>query len=288
MVLGILFALLATISQNGSVVFLTIAARSRQERGGMPLLVGVVRNVQGFAGMAMNTAGWLLELLALTRISLTLDRIIMTSGLLLILVLDHRQLKETIGAREITGVLTIIAGIIAVGVMPIGRSSEPLSFGGWLVLTVLFGPVIFAPNAARTLGRTPSAILSAGGAGMAYALTAMYTKGMADAIDSRLWIPVLALLAGVVIVDTTGFTDQLAGLQRGQASVVAPIIAALRIIVPILLAPFFFGESWPESIWHRVIIGAGVVANVVGVVILSHTSARVITTPSRVADRPGA
>lgn len=282
MLLGALLALLATAAQNGSVVYLTVAARSGSERTATRLLVGVVRRRRGIVGMAMNTAGWLFELWALTRISLTLDRIIMTAGFGLLLLLVGRELKEPIGGREIVGVLAIAVGIVAVGLMPVGRGGLPLGTGGWLILVVVFLPLIVAPSLLRRAGVVPNSLLGAGAAGLSFALTGMFTKGMADFIDNGRLVPVLLLLIGVALIDTLGFMDELLALRHGQASVVIPVLSAARIVVPIALAPFFFGETWPHNALDQTIMAAGIGANLFGVIILARKSAAVIRQTTKV------
>src|SRR5579875_609909 len=122
MVLGVILILLSSAAQNGSAVLLAVAARSNSDRTGPSLIADVARRWQGFAGMALNTLGWLLELTALTYITLTLDRIIVTAGFGLVIALSHWFLKEPVGWRKLAGASLIAVGIVAVGVMPVGHS----------------------------------------------------------------------------------------------------------------------------------------------------------------------
>lgn len=281
MILGVILILLSSAAQNGSAVFLAVAARSRSDKTGPTIVIGVARHAKGILGMVMNTTGWLLELAALTRISLTLDRIIMTAGFGLVLVLAHQWLKEPIGWHELVGAGAIALGIVAVGVMPVGYSQAEPSVWGWLIIVLILLPGVVAPSVYRMTGRLAGPIFAAVGAGIAYALTGAFTKGLADLLSLKHLIPLAALLIGVGVVDTLGFTNELFALQHESASATVPIVAALREVIPIAMAPFIFREVWPSATWKETIMAAGVLLNVIGVVILARAHASIYASGSR-------
>lgn len=278
MVLGVILILLSSAAQNGSAVLLAVAARSNSDRTGPSLIVDVARRWQGIVGMGLNTLGWILELAALTYITLTLDRIIVTAGFGLVIALSHWFLKEPVGWHELAGATLIAIGIIAVGVMPVGRSNASPSIIGWIVIVGVLLPTIFAPSLMRLLRIKPAALICAAAAGFAYALTGMFTKGLSDLLSFKDIPSLIGLLIGVGIVDTVGFADELFALKQERASAAVPMIAALREIVPIIMAPFFFAESWPPILWKQLIMGFGILLNVVGVIILSRSPANIATT----------
>lgn len=288
MVLGVILILLSSAAQNGSAVLLAIAARSNSDRTGPSLIVDVARRWQGFAGMALNTIGWILELAALTYITLTLDRIIVTAGFGLVIALSHYFLKEPVGWRELAGAALIAVGIVAVGVMPVGRSNASPTIIGWLVIVAVLVPTVLAPSAMRLVRIKPAALVCAASAGFAYALTGMFTKGLSDMLSLKDILSLLGLLAGVGIVDTLGFTNELFALKQERASAAVPMIAALREIVPIIMAPFFFAESWPPILWKQLIMGFGILLNVVGVIILSRSPANMATAKAAAGKPPQA
>ncbi|HET9014214.1 MAG TPA: hypothetical protein VFN57_01365 [Thermomicrobiaceae bacterium] len=273
MVLGIIFALLAAAAQNGSIVFLARSARAHRDEDAPRLLLHVSENLAGFAGMAMNTGGWVLELLALRRISLTLDRILMTAGFALLLWLAHRELHERLNGKELVGAGLIGLGIAAVALVPVGHGQASVKVSHWVVFSAVVAPVILAPYAMQRLHRRPPSMLGSAASGLGYALTGIVTKVMAGLIGHGSWLIFVALLAGVGLMDTVSFTDELTALQQGAATLVVPVIAALRIMVPIAPAPFFFAETWPSDPLQLGILVSGLVANLVGVVVLTTASA---------------
>lgn len=276
MLLGVIFVLVATAAQNGSVVLLAVAARERPERSGPRLLVAVSRRLPGLAGMALNTGGWVLELLALRRISLTLDRILMTAGFAMLLWLANRELHEPVDRQEILGVAAIAVGIVAVALMPIGRGNAPITLTRWGLMAAIFAPVIVAPFAVQWTRRQPPSLLGAGASGMSYALTGIVTKVMADFLGSNAFVSFALLLLVIGVIDTVGFMDELIALQGGAATVVVPVISALRIIVPVALAPLFFAETWPTVPLQQAVVVGGILCNLIGVVILTQASAHLV------------
>ena len=276
MLLGVILVLLATAAQNGSVVLLAVAARGRPEHSGPSLLVAVGRHLPGLAGMALNTGGWVLELLALRRISLTLDRILMTSGFALLLWLARRELQEPVDRREVAGVAAIAVGIAAVAFMPIGRGAAPITLGRWALMAVIFAPIIVAPFAVQRLDRRTPALLASVAAGMCYAVTGIVTKEMADLLGSKAVAEFALLLLVIAVIDTLGFMDELIALQEGAATMVVPVFSALRIVVPVALAPVFFAETWPRVPVEQAVIVGGILCNLIGVVILSRASAHLV------------
>lgn len=284
MLIGIALILLATLAYNGSTILLAAAARSRDEQFGPALLAGVLSRLRGSAGVALTLLGWLLELIALTRLSLTVDKIVMTAGFALLLVLAAWGLKEPVGWRQILGASAIGVGIIAIALMAPGNHDVRPSPTGWLVLLALLGPGMLLPSLlrGRVLRRRARVRVGVGpmicavGAGLGYALSGMLTKGLAEALPARRPLALGLLLLGVGLAGMLAWMNELAALQQGQATAVVPIVAALQTVVPIVLAPFFFGEIWPATTMMRLVVIGGVVCDVVGVLILARSAADVV------------
>ena len=50
---------------------------------------------------------------------------------------------------------------------------------------------------------------------------------------------------------------------------VVPVVLALHTVLPILCAPFLFGETPPEGFFDRSMLGGGVVATIIGIFIVA-------------------
>lgn len=276
MLLGVVLALVAAVGYNSSPILLALAARSRREHAGPMLVKSVAQRGPGMLGIGLSTAAWLCEVLALTRISLTLDKIVMTAGFALLLGLSAWGLREPVGRREIAGAILIGAGIAAVGLMPPERGGSVPTLPQWLLMVGILSPVFLVPSAFRLLGRRLPPISNASAAGLAYALAGLFNAGLAALLTTRDSDALLLLLGGAVAASLFGFMDELHALQEGHAARMVPVIAALQTIVPILFAPFFFSETWPAAVAARVVIAGGILLSLIGVVILSGAAAHLL------------
>lgn len=279
MFLGLLLIFAAALAYNGSAILLAMAARTRGEDHGAGLLATSMREVSGSVGLGLTLAGWALELLALTRVSMTVDKLGLTIGFPILLGLAAWRLHERIGWREILGLLAIGAGMLVIALLPMHRSGSNPSPGHWVLLSALLLPGVLI---ALTFRSGPSAVnerwiamVKAVGAGLGYSLSGLLTKGIADQLHHgpHLWLAILLVSAGAA--GGLGFVCELEALQAGRASAVVPIVAALQTIVPILLAPLFFHERWPVGSIHQLVFAACLCLNIAGVAVLSRVTSRI-------------
>lgn len=277
---GTLLILVSTFAYNGSAVLLAMAAR--QYSGRQTLLVGVVRHVRGLLAISLSLLGWILEVAALTLISLTLARILNVAGLGILLWLTRWVLKEPLGRREILGVSLIALGVAATSITPPRLASAPPSPAEWGLLLALLGPGVLLPYILRILRRQVGFTLEATAAGLAYALSGVLNKGIADegvadTLHSGRILPLVLLIAGIAVIGLLGFDTELRALREGYASIVVPIVLALHTIVPIVCAPFLFGEAWPVGLLSRALLGSGILLTLLGILLLASTSSHVLT-----------
>jgi drug/metabolite transporter (DMT)-like permease len=223
----------------------------------------------GLIGLALEVLGWGLEVVALTRLPLTLSRSLLAAGLLVLLVLAWRDLHEAIGPQEILGVLAIVGGIAAVSVATPARSTASPAPLQWAALVVLLGGVVLAPYALRVGRHVTGAWIMAVSAGVAYALSALFTKQVANMVGIAQVLPLFAVLLGAAVCAVLGFMGELGALDRAQAADVAPVYRALQIMIPIALAPLVFGEHWPSAIGAQSLLAGGLLLTVAGILLVS-------------------
>jgi hypothetical protein len=108
-------------------------------------------------------------------------------------------------------------------------------------------------------------------------LSGVFTKALADALSLESVPALVPLAVGVTAAGFLGFVTELEALRLGNASVTVPVILALQAVVPIVCAPFLFGETWPAGILPGVLLGGGILLAVSGTVVLSGSSGRVLT-----------
>src|SRR5438067_2799594 len=107
MFIGVIVMLIASALYNSAPIFLRTATRSLPDRSGPTLLRAVLTRRAGLIGLALEVLGWGLEVVALTRLRLTLSRSLLAAGLLVLLVLAWRDLHEALGPPERLGVPAI-------------------------------------------------------------------------------------------------------------------------------------------------------------------------------------
>jgi hypothetical protein len=148
----------------------------------------------------------------------------------------------------------------------------------WALLLLLLTPVILIPYAFRALHRPVGATLGATASGLAYALSGIFNKGMADAFQSASILPFALLATGTMAFGLLSFVTELQVLREGYASIVVPVILAIHTVVPILCAPLLFGESWPAGLLQQVLLGGGIFLALLGALVLSRSSGDVLST----------
>jgi|SRR5579875_1302120 len=277
MLLGLLLVLAATIAYNGSAILLAMAARARGGDSGAGLLATSMTELSGAIGLGLTLAGWGLELLALTRVSVTVDKLGLTLGFPVLLALAAWRLNERIGWREVLGLLAIGAGMLVIAFLPMHRSGVNPSWRSWVLLAALLLPGVLIALLVRLteVNRPWMAMVKAGGAGLGYSLSGLLTKGIADRLQHGSYAGVAVLLLAAGIAGALGFVCELEALQIGRASAVVPIVAALQTVVPILLAPIIFHEQWPAGSLRQILFAGCLCLNVGGVIVLARITSRI-------------
>jgi len=269
--------LLATLCYNISIILLAVAARAEskiQDRAS--LTVHVVERASGAWSIGLGFIGWIFELAALTRISVTLARVIYTAGFGLMLMLARWRLGERIQRREAAGILAIALGIVGVGVTSPSISKTTPGVFGWIVLTIIIVPTIFLPAVLQRLLNSPAAYLNAIAAGLGFAASTLYTKGVSDLLSVRSLIPLGLLAIAAGMTSLIAFSDQIRALQDGRATTIVPLVAGLEAVVPIIIASLIFGEKWPAAMAERVLLGGGIMLTTAGMIILAYSSAHLV------------
>jgi hypothetical protein len=207
---------------------------------------------------------------------LTLARVLNVSGLGVLLWLAHWFLKDTPGRREILGAALIAVGIAAASSAAPQPGNVHPSIREWALLFALLMPGISLPYMLRALRMQAGPVLGATAAGLAYALTGILNKGATYTLGPLHLLPLALFIACIAVIGLLGFSSEIMALREGFASVVVPIVLTLHTIVPIVCAPFLFGEVWPTSLLLRIVLGGGILLAIVGSVVLCRLSGNIL------------
>jgi drug/metabolite transporter (DMT)-like permease len=246
--LGIVAAVGASLLYNISIALQALEAREVPGEHSLRLsLVGrLVRNRRWLGATALGLVGWPLEIVALLLAPLTVVQPCIASGLILLLWLGATRLGEKPGRREVVAVVAIVVGVAGVAWAAPERSTDHAGAAAIALALALVAIPVLLPYALR---RRADAIglLMVVGAGCGYAWTAIASKLLTDELAAGALLVALAWLTTAAASEGLALLNEMSALQRRAATHVAPIMFAVQVIVPVLLAPLIFGESWGDT-----------------------------------------
>ena len=276
--LGIAAAVVASLLYNASIALQALEARKvPQEYGLRPsLLLRLLRKRRWLGATALGLLGWPFEIAALLLAPLTVVQPCLASGLILLLWLGATRLGERPGRRELVAVAAIVAGIGGVAWAAPDRSIDHAGAGAialalaFVALPVLAPYVLRRPLARRSVRL---GLIATVAAGAGYAWTAIASKLLTDELATgtvllaALWLATAAASEGLALL------SEMSALQRRPATHVAPIMFAVQVLVPVLLAPLIFDESWSDTPLEGVALVAFVALTAAGTIFLAGSRA---------------
>jgi hypothetical protein len=246
--LGIAAAVGASCLYNTSIALQALEAREVPgEHSLRPSLIGrLLRNRRWLLATGLGLAGWPLEIAALLLAPLTVVQPCLASGLILLLWLGARKLGEAPGARERLAVAAIVVGLAGVAWAAPERTTEHA--GPWAIALAL--GLVALPIAAPYVFRrraSSAGLLPVVAAGFGYAWTAIASKLLTDQLSGGSIALAAAWLATAAASEGLALLSEMSALQKRPATHVAPVMLAVQVLVPVLLAPLIFGESWAQT-----------------------------------------
>ncbi len=259
---------------NTSIALQALEAREVPDEHSLrPSLIGkLVRNRRWLGATALGLVGWPLEIAALLLAPLTVVQPCLASGLILLLWLGATKLGEAPGKREAVAVAAIVAGVAGVALVAPERTVEHAGAGAIALAFGLLAIPIAAPYALRNRAAALS-LLPIVGAGCGYAWTSIASKLFTDELATGAVLVALVPLATIVLSEGTALLSEMSALQRRHATHVAPVMLAVQVLVPVLLAPLIFGESWGSTPLGGAALAASIAVAVSGTVLLAGSRA---------------
>jgi drug/metabolite transporter (DMT)-like permease len=246
--LGLAAAAAAAGCYDTAYALQALAARAAPARHALrPALVrDLLRSRLWVGATALAIAGWPLQLLALALAPLTLVQPTLALGLVLLLVLGARLLREPVGRREIAAVAAIVAGVAGIAWAAPGRTTDHAGAAVLAIVLGALGVVVASPYAVRAARRSPQlSLLVSPGAADAWAAVA--AKLIVDDLSVGSWLPALGWGLGAGLAIGAGLLSEMTALQRFAATRVGPSVFVLQVAVPVLLAPLVAGERWGST-----------------------------------------
>jgi hypothetical protein len=268
--LGILAAVGASVLYNTSIALQALEARDVGHEHSLRVsLIGkLVRNRKWLGATALGLLGWPLEIVALLLAPLTVVQPCLVSGLIVLLWLGATRLGEAPGRREFVAVAAIIAGVGGVAWAAPDRTTD---HAGTVAIVVALGLVaipIVAPYVMRRRASTLG-LLAVLSAGFGYAWTAIASKLLTDELAAGALLVAVAWLATAVASEGLALLSEMSALQRRPATHVAPVMFAVQVLVPVILAPLIFEEKWSTTPLDGAVLVAFMAVAVAGTMLLA-------------------
>jgi drug/metabolite transporter (DMT)-like permease len=300
--LGIAAAVGASLLYNASIALQALEAREVPGEHSLRVsLIGkLVRNRRWLGATALGLAGWPLEVVALLLAPLTVVQPCLASGLIFLLWLGAKRLGEAPGRREWIAVAAIVLGVGGVAFAAPERTTDHAGTAAIALALALVAVPIAAPYVLRARFRhSPrSGVVNVGSggaiatlaivsAGCGYAWTAIASKLLTDELAAGALLVAIAWLATAAASEGLALLSEMSALQRSPATHVAPVMFAVQILVPVVLAPLIFGESWGDTPLGGIALIASMAIAVAGTVLLAGSSAVGAVIESAHADDSG-
>jgi len=268
--LGIVAAVAASLLYNTSIALQALEARKQPDEHSLrPSLLGrLLRNTRWLGATAIGLIGWPLEVAALLLAPLTVVQPCIASGLVLLLWLGARRLGEAPGPREAASVAAIVAGVTGIALAAPDRSTVHAGAASIALALALVAIPIILPYLVR--GRGSAAVtLAVFSAGCGYAWTAIATKLLTDELAAGAVLVGVAWLATAAASEGLALLSEMSALQRRPATRVAPVMFAVQVLVPVVLAPLIFDEAWRDTPLEGAVLAVSIAVAVAGIVLLA-------------------
>jgi drug/metabolite transporter (DMT)-like permease len=276
------FAALAAACAFGAAAALQHQQAGQAPRARTPslrLLADVARRPLWLAGVALATAAYGLQALALAYGPLTLVAPIVAADLLFALPLAARWARRPLRARDWAGCLLVAAGVaIFLSTAPPATERRDVPVADWIVV---FGAVIVIALIAVTVSRVTRGSVRAGmlaaAAGVIFGLTAAVTASFTRSLRQDGLVSVLSHWQPWVLISLgiTGILLSTAAFQAGSLSASLPIIDTVEPVSAVIIGAVLFDERLSSSPGGLMVqLGAAAVA-VTGIAMLGPSLAAV-------------
>ncbi len=272
--LGILAAVGASVLYNTSIALQALEAREVPQEHALrvSLIRRLLRNRRWLGATALGLAGWPLEIGALLLAPLTVVQPCLASGLVVLLWLGVTRLGEKPGRREYLAVAAIVAGVGGVALCAPDRSTDHAATWAIALALALVALPVGLPYLLRGRGAAVGTIAVVS-AGFGYAWTAIASKLLTDELAAGALLVAAAWLATAAASEGLALLSEMSALQKRPATHVAPTMFAIQVLVPVVLAPLVFDESWGTTPLGGVALVAFMLVALAGVVILAGSPA---------------
>jgi hypothetical protein len=273
LVLGIAAAVAASTLYSLGIALQAMDAKQAPhgEHLRLALVWRLLRRARWLLGTGLSILGWPLQLVALLLAPLVVVQPALAAGLLVLLFLAQRMLGEHAGRSEHLATVAIVVGVVGAGLAAPPRSTGHGSENLAITLVLLgLGLAALLPYAMRLLARPPAAMTMLG-AGLAGGWSGIATKLASDDLSNGHVGLAIAWGLSTALASGVGVLSEMSALQERPAIQVAPVVFVTQTVIPIVVAPLLFGESFADTPWGGVPLSASLALLMVGAAVLARS-----------------
>jgi hypothetical protein len=210
----------------------------------LALALGLIKRTRWLLGTGLSLLGWPLQVVALLLAPLAVVQPALAAGLLVLMFLGERMLGERAGRYEYMAMAAIILGVIGAALCAPARST---SHGpeDVTITIVLIGLALASllPYLLRVLGRSRAELTMLCG-GLAFGWSGVATKLASDNLSRGHLLQAAGWSLATAAASAVATLSEMSALQSRPAIQVAPVVFVTQTVVPLVLAPLLFGESF--------------------------------------------
>ena len=273
LVLGIAAAVGASTLYSLGIALQAMDAKQtpRGEHLRLALAWRLARRGRWLLGTGLSILGWPLQLVALLLAPLVVVQPALAAGLLVLMFLGQRMLHEHAGRNEYLAVWAIVIGVVGAGLAApprtTGHGSENLAI---TIVLVGLGLAALLPYLLRALAHTPASVTMVG-AGIAGGWSGVATKLASDDLARGHVALAVAWGLSTAVASGVAVLSEMSALQDRPAIQVAPVVFVTQTVIPIVVAPLLFGESFADTPLGGVPLAVSLALLVTGAALLARS-----------------
>jgi hypothetical protein len=231
----------------------------------------LARRARWLLGTGMSVLGWPLQLLALLLAPLVVVQPALAAGLLVLMLFAQRMLGEHAGRYEHAAMVAIVLGVVGAGLAAPPRTASHGAEDVAITLVLVgIGVASLLPYVLKLVMHPPAALTMVG-AGLAGGWSGIATKLASDDLAQGHAGLAIAWGLSTAVASAVGVLSEMSALQERPAIQVAPVVFVTQTVIPIVVAPLLFGESFAGTPLGGVPLSASLALLVVGAGLLARS-----------------
>lgn len=270
MTIGLLAALVAAALASGGLIIQALDAREQHHRHGLRLsmLGRLVRTPRWVIGTILGYLAFPFQLLALRHAPLIVVQPVQAAGLLLMLAVGARVLRERVERGALLGVAGVMVGLAVLSWGSPSGTDTPVTPGALGAATAGLLLISACPYAFRGCGRAVLILC----AGVGFAATNLAVKGFSDELAAGAYLPLVAYLGAAALASTLAILSQMTAFQRYRAVDVAPVTFVVPVFLPVALGAVILNEHWRTAAFAGAPFAAGAGLLAIATILLTRSA----------------